>query len=138
MYGGDVVHALGDRCLAGVEDRQQLERQTFCSPLALLRSLLLDAALVVLELGLHPAGHVQVLVTFGGDLLGHLDHLDKVTLEGIASGDVGVLLDDVPVRRCALAGLITEQFGIDDEIIVVDAGRDVRWQVVRGVRSAHC
>ena len=83
--------------------------------LALLDTLLLDPALVVLELGLHTAGQVQVLVALGRDLLGDLDHLDELTLEHGVLGDVGISVG------AALGDL--HHLGVED--LVLDAVRAV-------------
>ena len=121
---GDVLHALADGGLTGVEHRQELRHDVLGGPLALLDALLVDAALVVLELGLHAAGQVQVLVALRSDLLGDLDHLDELALEDLVLGDVGVLPVGTGLRR-----------GVED--LVLDTLRGVDRCVPDRVGSAH-
>ena len=62
---GHVLGAVRERCLARVEHRQDLDDQRLGCPLRPARCVAVDPALVVLELGLHAAGEVEVLVAFG-------------------------------------------------------------------------
>ena len=75
LDGRDIGRTVPDRGLAGVEHGEQLDDELLRGAGHLLDTLRVDSPFVVLELGLHTAGEVEVLVALGDDLREQLHDL---------------------------------------------------------------